>query len=144
MLFEACLKCGLLLQPGGVPVIWQGGICPSFLPKVPSLWGFLTVAPESEAVPGQGDYGDCPSESVLSKGSRAGHRLGSPGPCLAEVPIIPTDLSDSWGFFLHSAAPGSELGPWRDSRVLHCHPQRMKMVVALVLKSQRRGFQHSP
>ena len=116
-----------------------------FLPEVPSLWGFLTVAAGSRAVPGRDELvGTVPPWSVLSKALRS---LGSPRPSILQRPAAwgpcnPHTLSDS-GVSLPSAAAWKvqavswALAGSRGSRT--AITQCVKVVAACVVKASPGG-----
>ena len=88
----SCRNCGVQLSPQ--PRQYLAG----FLPEVPSLWGFLTVAAESRAVPGWGELwglslpGQC-SARLSEKPQHIAWALLGPPSCRGQLPgasIIPT------------------------------------------------------
>lgn len=119
----------------------RGSICQVFCPRSRPCGAFSLWLQRAGLFQARVSYGDCPSLVSAQQGSRRSLST-SPGlpwaRHLAEVPIIPT-VSQILGVFLHSAAPGSELGPWRAHGVLHCHHSAYENGCCPCTKVQRRG-----
>lgn len=107
----SCCNCGVQLSPQLRQYL------AGFLPEVPSLWGFLTVAAEGRAVPGWGELwgltlpGQC-SARLSEKPQHIACALLGPLSCRGQLPgasIIPT-LFAILGF------PSSALPPGRSRK----------------------------
>lgn len=99
--FEACLSVVSCCSRGVQLSPQPRQYLPGFLPKVPSLWGFLTVAPESRAVPGQGELWGLsfPGQCSARLSEKPEHIAWAPvGPPSCRGPYNPHSLSDSGGF----------------------------------------------